>query len=470
MVDQDQTMNFEFTESQRRADLIINDFIKTPISNKFNDRVLVLTGAAGTGKTTLLKHTMCDLISEDLLNDIYDEDRPFSDFGAYIPNVMGVTISHKAKLRLRESIPNSSTYVNYFGMKPVYEYDGSVKFQKIERDGSNPNMKNKIMPHELPFRIVTHDEVGMYGMSQLQFLQKYTNLNSKVILVGDRYQLPPILEKGAVDMGMDSPIFTYYHNQVDLKEPVRQTKGNPILELCYEIKDEIDGKKDLNRILRLLSVDKFSGGIGYRNIKARDLVSDFIEQYKIHQETRIIAYYNKSIRTHNQNVRAKMFKNVKDRFTVGDAIYLNDSYIDPDSNSFYNSEEFIIKNLGRSKVSQESILCYNAIVEGRMGALNMVHESNDEMVKAILKAKQNEIDKASFAQKYKAIDDLSKFRQAFANVSYGYAFTAYKAQGSGFRNVYIDLIDLINSPLTNKRKLQSLYTSITRATHQVIFF
>lgn len=43
-------------------------------------------------------------------------------------------------------------------------------------------------------------------------------------------------------------------------------------------------------------------------------------------------------------------------------------------------------------------------------------------------------------------------------------------QGSGFTNVYIDIADIMSTPISDKRKLQTLYTAITRATHQVIFF
>ena len=37
-------------------------------------------------------------------------------------------------------------------------------------------------------------------------------------------------------------------------------------------------------------------------------------------------------------------------------------------------------------------------------------------------------------------------------------------------NVYVDLNDILSTPISDKRKLQTLYTAITRATHQVIFF
>ena len=71
-------MNFKPTPSQEIALNAIKDFVKKPIGDTFNDRVLVLTGQAGTGKTTILKHALKDLLKEDLKDDVYQEDNFFS--------------------------------------------------------------------------------------------------------------------------------------------------------------------------------------------------------------------------------------------------------------------------------------------------------------------------------------------------------------------------------------------------------
>ena len=53
---------------------------------------------------------------------------------------------------------------------------------------------------------------------------------------------------------------------------------------------------------------------------------------------------------------------------------------------------------------------------------------------------------------------------------YGYAITAYKAQGSSYDSIYLDINDvLLTRPLTPKRKLQTIYTAITRARNNVYF-
>lgn len=460
-------INFEFTPSQKIADQKIREFLKKPITD-FDSKVLVLTGGAGTGKSTILKYSLSDYLREDLNNEEYDEDSFGENFGSYIPNVFGVTVSHKAKNILRRSIPNCGTYVNYFGLSPDYNRDGSVTFVKKPR---NPN-STKIPPHELPFQIVVHDEVSMYDMRDIHNLEMYTHPSSKIILVGDINQLPPIAEKGQFVSDMDSPIFTYFENVVELKEPVRQTLGNPILEIAREIIEEIQTGKNFDRIMDLIKEDSFSDGIGHRYIKRGNMISDFISEYQSDNDTRVISYYNDTVKKINNTIRKKMFNNPTDKFVVGDAIYLNDTYESPEYKyNFYNSEEFIIKDLSRCKVSDHGILCYKAYVDQeRPEGINIVHESNEAKFMKIFKEKKAALKTATGKQRYFKGKDLSDFRRAFGNVSYGYDFTAYKAQGSGFKNVFTDIIDIETSALTDKRKLQTLYTSITRATHQVIFF
>ena len=62
------------------------------------------------------------------------------------------------------------------------------------------------------------------------------------------------------------------------------------------------------------------------------------------------------------------------------------------------------------------------------------------------------------------------FKNSFADCSYAYAMTGHKAQGSGYRYIYVDINDILTvGPISAKRKLQALYTAMTRATDLVMF-
>ena len=54
----------------------------------------------------------------------------------------------------------------------------------------------------------------------------------------------------------------------------------------------------------------------------------------------------------------------------------------------------------------------------------------------------------------------------FANVNYGYSITVHKAQGSTFRDVFIDMEDIIKNQNENEMK-RCLYTAISRTSHKL---
>ena len=58
----------------------------------------------------------------------------------------------------------------------------------------------------------------------------------------------------------------------------------------------------------------------------------------------------------------------------------------------------------------------------------------------------------------------------FCEFTMGYAINSYKSQGSTYQNVFIDLMDILETgPLTPKRKLQAVFTALTRATDIAYF-
>lgn len=461
-----ESINFELTPSQKVACEKIEEFIKKPIGRTFKEKVLVIKGKAGVGKTTLIKYALRKLIEKDEKSEPYNEDDFFSDFSYEIPNVMGVTISHKAKLRLQYSVPNACTYAAYFGLRPIYAFDGSLSFEKQSFNKFSP----KIHPHQIPFLVVTHDEVSMYDMNYINTLEKYTHSNSKIILIGDNNQLPPITSKLEERSDLNSPAFTYFENYVELTERVRQTAGNPILDLSDEISKEIQGDKNLERILELISKDVINNNIGYRKIARTDVISSFVNTYKENSDTRIICYKNVTIDAINKRVRKKLFPNTDERFVKGDALYMNKTFKNEEKQIFFNSDEMVISDI--VKFNKANIEYYKAQIKGDIPSsyLILLTENGQLKYDKILKEKSKKAKEASFKIKGQMWKEFYDFQDKFANVSYGYAFTAYKAQGSGFKNVYVDVTDIQNTKLSDKRKLQTLYTAITRATHQVIFF
>ena len=60
----------------------------------------------------------------------------------------------------------------------------------------------------------------------------------------------------------------------------------------------------------------------------------------------------------------------------------------------------------------------------------------------------------------------NKFVKPFASVSYGYAITCHKSQGSDFNNVFVDADDIAKNHKLNEMK-QCLYTAVTRVSNNI---
>jgi hypothetical protein len=62
------------------------------------------------------------------------------------------------------------------------------------------------------------------------------------------------------------------------------------------------------------------------------------------------------------------------------------------------------------------------------------------------------------------------FIDYFAQINYGNAITTHRSQGSTYKRVYVDLIDIINCNDVKKEGFQCLYTAVTRASENLEIF
>jgi tRNA A37 threonylcarbamoyladenosine biosynthesis protein TsaE len=59
-----------------------------------------------------------------------------------------------------------------------------------------------------------------------------------------------------------------------------------------------------------------------------------------------------------------------------------------------------------------------------------------------------------------------RFIEPFANVSYGYAITCHKGQGSNFYDVFVDVVDIMKNSNVNEMK-HCLYTAVSRTSNEL---
>lgn len=283
---------------------------------------------------------------------------------------------------------------------------------------------------------------------------------------------------------MDSPVL-YLNlpdsNTEDLKEIVRQEEGNPIIELAAIMRNEIMGSHNLGNVIQAMKNISFdeTTGIGFKNVA----YSDFLNIYKEedYRESKVVAYRNKTVDTFNDAVRKFVLNNPDKAFIADEIIYMNDTFTklqrSEPSFTLYNSDEYEIESVIEDSINDVSVLklmikpeshrhleyVRNPFVPVPVGKGKKDYDSRLFLISRRAKDPQ-----LSAGEKSKEWGKFFSFKEKFGNVSYGYCYTGHKIQGSTIRNVYVDVNDILTvGPISDKRKIQALYTAITRATHKV---
>ena len=216
-----------FTNDQMKAYHALIEFINNPYDS--NDYKRALIGAAGTGKTYLVKALIknCGL--------------SYSTIGLAAP-------THKACRVLNESIQIPNVKVNTLQSDLGLRLNFDVEKFDIDNPPFDPKGRIKIGNYQL--YIV--DESSMINRSLLMFLEKTCKTNKcKIIYIGDATQLAPVGEKySSAFKGIKTS---------NLTQIVRQGEDNPISYLLDLLRYDVEHKTKqfLNTITRIIFKIKF---------------------------------------------------------------------------------------------------------------------------------------------------------------------------------------------------------------------
>ena len=311
-------MEVILTNSQKEAAEKIDKFLKS------DQMYFRLTGPPGSGKTFLIKYALERFLKEE------------EDTGKMC--VVGITLSHKAKNVLNKaSIRHCRTFASAYGYKEVIKDDGSRVFSPASF------LEEKPVGH-LPIPIFVHDEISQYSYEMKKIVFSKTSLFSKVILMGDKAQLPPIDSTMSVDE--DSPMFSFElpdFCQHELNERVRQKKGNPILDLSDVIREEIFGSQNMSRVIEEILKPKLdSENKGHLIIDEKDLYDKYLKS-KNFLENKIIAFRKFKVNIRNNEIRSLLFPKSNQKIISGDLVFMTNNFVSEDAKQrLMNSDEFVV--------------------------------------------------------------------------------------------------------------------------------
>ncbi len=428
------------------------------VAENVNDSIFLLTGYAGTGKTSLISAIVGSLDS------------------LRIKSVLLAPTGRAAKV-----------LASYSG-KPAYTIHKKIYRQKSSKDGIGTFKLDRNLHKETYFII---DEASMiansssdssvFGSGQLlddlvEYV--YAGIGCKLILVGDPAQLPPVGSDTSPALYIPA-VASYGFGIVscELKEVVRQAVSSGILMNATAIRTLILGGATLQPEMVT------AGFSDVKRITGEDLIDHLQEAYDSTgiEETVVVVNSNKLANKYNQGIRTRIFFR-EEEIGAGDLLMVvkNNYYWLPEEDEaagfIANGDIAQVKKIRKYEERYGfrfadltlSFPDYNLEIDAKV-MLDTLHydspsmpaDKNRELYFAILE------DYQSIKSKRKQFEAIREdpFYNAL-QIKFAYAVTCHKAQGGQWKRVFIDQ-GMFNRQDTTVEYLRWFYTAITRSTEKL---
>lgn len=445
------------TEEQLQASKQIRRFLNS------TEKIFVLKGYAGTGKTTLVNFILKDYYMKGKLIAVSAfTNKATNVISRKTPFAQGITLYKLLGLTADES-------------------SDVLKFRRPKEDSK----KRSLVPQ---FDIIVLDEVSMVLDEDLNLLIKEINKmysTTKLLVMGDPAQLPPVGQE------TDSIAFSF-ENSFQLRNIVRQAEESNIIKYSFcirEILKQIDNNEkipiqtklnaELNPNLEDLIITKDARK--FTDLMLEEFASD---NYKNNGDyVRAISYRNISVDAINGVIRKNIFKEAEDTITVGENINLNYPVQDLSTgfNLYDTSDELEVTDILSSEMYNNSsdhcglkiqfpyyVCLTSRRYDGLNGEMKIVNPAFKGKFIDLVSEWGREIRKQKEAKSIYA-NEFYPFKKRFHTVSYNYALSAHRSQGSTFDKVFFvedDLEHVRKASYTDLWKAK--YVAITRAAKQLI--
>ena len=426
--------HLNLSQGQETALKKLEAFLKSP------NQVFMLKGYAGSGKTTILKGLV------EYLGAIE------KDFALMAP-------TGRAAKVIREKTGQEAFTIH----KSIYSYEDLVEIKEGDSFYYNYKIRNNL--GEVG-KIYIVDEASMlsdaksegeffrFGSSHLlSDLITFTriaqsNVNSKIIFVGDPCQLPPVGDNSskAFDASYLEVKFGLSSEEIEMKEVKRQGGESGILSAAAKIRKSI-----------------CSGYFNDFNLRSngKDILNpsyhSFINTWEQSASPKIIiAYKNKTCLDLNLQIRERRFGNANLPVQKSDIIIMGGNNY---RKGIFNGEFGVINEVSNTVIQRTIALKGKSPVTLSWRDVELVFpdtENNNKSVRGkmlenflygenYLKPEETQALYVDFTSRHKDLKPKTEeFKEAILNdeyfncllMKYGYAVTCHKAQGGEWDNVF----------------------------------
>ena len=445
-----------------------------------NDRIFILKGSAGTGKTTLLKELVESLCEKGWKCVLMAPTGRAAFILGEKTGQPAATI-HRTIYQIEEGLKDDGTGQMVFGLR--------------HNDDSLTRTIYFVDEASMVSDMYSENDMFKFGSGYLlRDILDYCG-SRKVVFVGDYAQLPPVGQKFSPAMSAEYLQETYHAScrEAMLKEVVRQVEDSFVYKNATFVRDAIESSR----------YNEFAIKDGDDVKKSEALIEDYknITQGTIDQGAIVIAYTNKQVLDYNMAIREYLFQSTHDRLVSGDLLivsqnnyhYSEDLYngtivrvlsCAPDAMVEKRTVRFITSEkdaYGETVVAERELSYRKTIIE--TASHNQVNcmildcfisdalgSPDKEWNQALLVDFNNRMRKEGIAigsEEYRGRMKTDPYLNALI-CKYGYAITCHKAQGGEWEKVYVDMDKLGGKQ--NSDYFRWAYTAITRSSKRLWHF
>ena len=450
-----QDFSFEPTQDQRNA---LHTFARF-MTDRSENAAMILRGSAGTGKTSLA----------------------------------GAIVRAVNRLRIKVSLlAPTGRAAKVFSLNAGLA--ASTIHRKIYREKAFNGADGQFQLNNNMFRdmLFMVDEASMISLSQsnttfgsgrlLDDLVQYvysSGANCRLLLIGDKAQLPPVGEQESPALRAD--VLKAYGLQVyecDLNEVLRQSQHSGILWNATAIREMIT----YNTATQLPQIH-LKGFADISIVQGNELIESLASSYSAvgMDETMVITRSNKRANIFNQGIRNTILGR-EEELTTGDLVMVvKNKYLEKDRSTdisfIANGDHAVVRRVRNirelygfrfadvalefpdyNNTELDTVVVLDTLTTE---APALTHEQNDKLFQSVME---------DYADVPRKTDRMKQLREdEYFNamqIKFGYAVTCHKAQGGQWAHIYLDQGYMTDEMLTPDY-IHWLYTAFTRATEHL---
>lgn len=400
------------------------------------DKEFSISGPAGTGKTTLMQNVAFEVL------DLYAKSCHLMGAKPIDFEVILTATTNKAAEVLAEAtgLPTQTIH-SHMNLKVFDDY--TTGKSKITPTNSWTVHHNQL---------IFIDEASMIDETLYEYLMKGTDSSCKIIYLGDHCQMAPVFEN-------ISTVYRNPKNAAFLTQPMRNANQPALVNLCNQLRHTVETGE-------FHPIDPVPGVIDYldEDQAYRYLHNTF---QKENPPSRILAYSNARVQKYLEYIRN--IRGYPQTFIEGENL-VNNTPIQIGKTFLHAEEELVVTHVSPN-ITWAEIDENDQNGKFEVQTITVTHaNTNGPNISVRVPIYPDHFKSLSnYYRRQKNWNLFYKMKNNFPDLRQRDSSTVYKAQGSTYEEVFLDL-DNIGKCNQNDQLARMLYVGVSRAKSRLLLF